>query len=73
MVKAVESRETATETSLDRVQKEVEINQTKGVPIEGNHAEEITNPDKSANEIMFALKYDRSNPPDGHLPSQQPA
>ena len=73
MAKAVEGQEITTGTSLGRAQEEAEINQSKEVPIEGSHAEETTNPDKSANEIMFALKYDRSNPPDGHQPSQQPA
>ena len=78
MVKAVEGQEITTGASLGRAQKEAEINQNKEIPIKEipigvNHAEETTNPDKSANEIMFALKYDRSNPPDGHLPSQQPA
>ena len=78
MVKAVEGQEITTGTSLGRAQKEAEINQNKEIPIkeiliEGSHAEETTNPDKIANEIMFALKYGRSNPPDGHQPSQQPA
>jgi hypothetical protein len=78
MVKAVEGQEITTGTSLGRAPEEAEINQIKGIqvkeiPIEVSHAEETTNPDKIANEIMFALKYDRSNPPDGHQPSQQPA
>ena len=83
MVRAVEGQEITTGTSLGRAQKEAGINrikeiQIKEIPIkeiliEVSHAEETTNPDKIANEIMFALKYDRSNPPDGHLPSQQPA
>jgi hypothetical protein len=73
MVKAVEGQEITTGTSLDRAPEEAEINQIKEIPIGVSHAEETTNPDKIANEIMVALKYDRSNPPDGHLPSQQPA
>ena len=73
MEKAVEGQETTTGTSLGRAQKEAEINQNREVPIEVSLAEETTNPDKIANEVMFALKYDRSNPLDGHLPSPQPA
>jgi hypothetical protein len=78
MEKAVEGQEITTGTSLGRAQKEVETNQikeiqNKEIPIEVNRAEETTNLDKIANEVMFALKYDRSNPLDGHLPSQQPA
>ena len=73
MEKAAENQEIIIGTSQGRAQEEAEINQIKEIPIEVNHAEGLTNPDKGANEIMFALKYDRSNPPDGHQPSQQPA
>ena len=69
----MESQEITIETGLARAQRRVEVNHSVEIPIEASRTEATTNPDKGANEIICDLKDDGSNPPDGHLPSQQPA